>query len=229
VADSNVNQTQPYGALGARGHARLTVVAGRCPEGLSFSVTGPMSIGRGDAEISLGEAPEVSPLHARLSVDAGHVTIEDASSLNGVYLRIRQPVPLRDGDWFRVGREVFRFHYLDDRDRHPMGDGTLFFSSPRRKGTFRIVQVLEGGFAGLSRSWSSDEAVIGRADGNLTVVDDHHMSARHARIYRAENGESYIEDLGSTNGVFVRIKTPTVLSNNDQLFIGSELLRVDVA
>ena len=36
--------------------------------------------------------------------------VEDLGSLNGVYLRITEPVPLIDGMRFRVGNQAIEFH-----------------------------------------------------------------------------------------------------------------------
>jgi pSer/pThr/pTyr-binding forkhead associated (FHA) protein len=45
---------------------------------------------------------------------------------------------------------------------------------------------------------------IGRAEGNIIVADDRYMSPRHARIF-TRGGAYYLRDLGSTNGIYLRI------------------------
>lgn len=47
------------------------------------------------------------------------------------------------------------------------------------------------------------EVVVGRAEPATVVVDDPSLSRRHARFWRADDG-LFVEDLGSTNGTFVR-------------------------
>jgi pSer/pThr/pTyr-binding forkhead associated (FHA) protein len=54
----------------------------------------------------------------------------------------------------------------------------------------RIVQIPEEGL------------LIGRNFGCDLQLEDEFVSARHSRIY-FENGNVFIEDLGSTNGTFV--------------------------
>jgi pSer/pThr/pTyr-binding forkhead associated (FHA) protein len=49
-----------------------------------------------------------------------------------------------------------------------------------------------------------DGADIGRTEGNIIVGDDRYVSPRHARI-QARVGGYYLRDLGSTNGIYVRI------------------------
>ncbi len=47
--------------------------------------------------------------------------------------------------------------------------------------------------------------VIGRGEGcDLVIRDDEYVSPRHARIDQHENGLFTIEDIGSTNGTWIR-------------------------
>ena len=58
------------------------------------------------------ESPTVSRRHARISVAAGGVSLEDLDSKNGTYLRgqsVTTAVVLKDGDEIRVGAVVLRF------------------------------------------------------------------------------------------------------------------------
>jgi len=49
----------------------------------------------------------------------------------------------------------------------------------------------------------TDEMTVGRAPGcGVVLTDDTYVSQLHARIY-AQNGEMFVEDLGSTNGTYV--------------------------
>lgn len=227
---SQARKTQPYSALASSGRLRFTVLSGACPEGISFSVASSRArIGRVDAEILLDEDREVSPHHATVVQSDGHVSVADNNSTNGVYLRIRVPHLLSDGDWFRAGGQYFRFHVILQNETWPSPDGTLFFTSPRRKGTFRVVQMLAGGHQGQAATTSSDELTIGGEGSTIAFTSDAHLSHAHCKIYRAPNGSWMIEDLGSTNGTFVRIRGEAPLAHGDQLFVGSELLRVDLA
>lgn len=229
MANNEGRKTRPYGALVSPGHARLTVVSGLCPEGITFSIGGSSArVGRGDADICFAEDTEVSPQHATLSYQEGRLVVRDDDSLNGVYLRIRGPHVLHDGDWFRVGDQYFRFHPLQGADQYPTRDGTHYFTSPRRKGTFRIQQVLSGGHAGMSSTTSNDELLIGGEGATVAFSADAHLSHRHARVYRASSGSYMIEDTGSVNGTFIRIRGEHALSHGDLVFVGHQLLRVDI-
>ncbi len=221
--------TQPYGALAVPGRLRLVVVSGACPEGLSFSIGAPSaSIGRGKADVALNEATQVSEKHATIKSGDGRASVVDEGSTNGVYVRLRVPHTLHDGDWFRVGAQFFRFHVLKQEESYPSADGTLLFVSPRRKGTFMITQVLAGGQAGQSATTSGDELTIGGEGSTVAFTSDTHLSTKHARVYQAANGAYMLEDLGSTNGTYVRVRGEMPVAHGDYLFVGSELLRVEI-
>ena len=50
----------------------------------------------------------------------------------------------------------------------------------------------------------ADTLDVGRVEGHVIVGEDPYLSPRHVRIAYA-NGKIYLRDLGSTNGVFLRL------------------------
>jgi pSer/pThr/pTyr-binding forkhead associated (FHA) protein len=73
-----------------------------------------------------------------------------------------------------------------------------------------------------------DEVTVGRAAGCGVALEDAFTSQMHARVFR-RNGETWIEDLGSTNGTFVNAKklaTPVPLHPGDRLQVGRTVLEV---
>ncbi|MCB9506076.1 MAG: FHA domain-containing protein [Myxococcales bacterium] len=222
-------KTQPLSPFVTPGHARLVLVAGECPTGLTFGLSGGShDAGREGAPILLSEDTTVSPSHATFAYRGDSLQVSDKGSLNGVYVRVRAPRALEDGDWFRVGGQFFRFHVVDQRDEYPSADGTLHFISPKRAASFRVVQILDGGRTGLSMVASNDELTIGGEGCNVAFTADTHLSARHARISRNSSGGFSIEDTGSTNGTYVRIRGKETLSHGDFVYVGNELLRVEI-
>jgi pSer/pThr/pTyr-binding forkhead associated (FHA) protein len=74
----------------------------------------------------------------------------------------------------------------------------------------------------------ADEITVGRASGCGVALDDAFTSQLHARVFR-RNGETWIEDLGSTNGTYVNAKklaSPVPLHPGDRLQVGRTVLEV---
>jgi len=73
------------------------------------------------------------------------------------------------------------------------------------------------------KTFGADGGTIGRAAGNRWVLAEGYVSSRHAAI-GFSNGAFHIEDLGSTNGVFVNdrkieLNSPCPLTSGDRIFI----------
>jgi hypothetical protein len=74
-----------------------------------------------------------------------------------------------------------------------------------------------------------DEVTVGRAPGcGIVLEEDTFVSQVHARLFR-RGRETYVEDLGSTNGTLVngvRIDEVTRLSRGDQVQFGNTLTEI---
>ena len=57
--------------------------------------------------------------------------------------------------------------------------------------------------------------------------DDKDVSSRHARL-SCKGNVVWIEDLGSSNGTFLRLTAPAFVDNGDQFLIGRQLVRVEL-
>jgi DNA-binding winged helix-turn-helix (wHTH) protein len=72
--------------------------------------------------------------------------------------------------------------------------------------------------------------IIGRDPGSTVWIDSPSVSRRHARLtVEGRSRRVVLEDLGSTNGCFVRgapVDSPVVLSDGDAVTIGSVELKV---
>ena len=69
---------------------------------------------------------------------------------------------------------------------------------------------------------------LGRKPENTIVLTEPFVSGNHAKIY-AKNNNLYVEDLNSTNGVYVnneRIQEKYKLVANDEVKIGSAIFKV---
>lgn len=74
---------------------------------------------------------------------------------------------------------------------------------PRPAALPRQLVVTEGSLQGTTLTLGTSAITIGRAADCTLVIDDEFASGRHARISRQDGGW-VLEDLGSTNGTYVR-------------------------
>lgn len=89
----------------------------------------------------------------------------------------------------------------------------------------RTLEVREGNGA-MHRVTLDAEFSIGRAQGDLVVEDDPFLSGQHLRLLRRW-GQVVVEDLDSTNGVFLAIGEEVELREGDEIRIGGQLFRFE--
>ena len=71
-----------------------------------------------------------------------------------------------------------------------------------------------------------DELTIGKTTDCHLVVEDDFVSRRHARVFRNDR-MLMVEDLGSSNGTFLRVRQPIVLGPGDEILLGTTVLRLE--
>lgn len=209
--------------------AKLVLIKGEGNDGESYALAGnDHRIGREDADIVFDEDPFLSPTHANFFYVAGRLVVKDEDSVNGVYLRIRGAHPIQFDDFFLIGEQVMQVRPVRvDGALTPTDDGTYLYSSPRRPARFELIQILQGGAIGLAHRASSDVVAMGRESNEINFPDDPFISGRHAQV--AMQGDALtLSDLGSKNGTFVRITKETPLEHGDYVFMGQQLLRVEI-
>ena len=96
---------------------------------------------------------------------------------------------------------------LRKKDRAAIGDAELFvLPAPRRPPNAcddHRLEVLVGKDKGLMIHLKASPFRIGSGTDNDLLLDSDVVSAHHAEIRTAANGESWIKDLNSSNGTFV--------------------------
>ncbi len=90
----------------------------------------------------------------------------------------------------------------------------------------RLVLVRHDGLPGASHALDREVTICGRRDGDLLLPEDGSVSPRHAAITFRE-GRIRVEDLGSTSGTFLRLRTPRSLTFGDEIRLGRQLLRLE--
>ncbi len=203
---------------------RLVAVRHDGLPGPTYVVTrAPLNCGRTQGEVLFPDDATVSPRHCRFVTRDEGVFVEDLGSVNGTFLRLRQPRALAPGDEFRVGRQLVR---LEPLPRPPPGDGARPWGSADPGYRARLTQLLEGGGAGEVFPLRLGENQLGREVGHVTFPSDRYVSARHARLDVSEHGV-LLTDVGSSNGTFVKASGQTRLVSGDQVLVGMQLLRVE--
>jgi pSer/pThr/pTyr-binding forkhead associated (FHA) protein len=223
-------RTEFFGAMQAPGKARLILIRGDAgTDGLSYLLQGTEHVaGRKDGQIVFPEDKWMSPRHANFLYRGDRLIVRDEGSKNGVYVRVRGQTPIEPGDAFLVGEQVFRLDRSPADTAGPEPDMTYFYSSPRRPSPFRITQILRGGFDGTVICAKDNQASVGREDCDLNYPEDLYMSGSHARIVASPDGSFTLIDNGSKNGTYLRIRGERELAHGDYLFLGRQLLRVEI-
>lgn len=186
--------------------------------------------GRTQGDILFEHDPWVSPLHASFFYrDDGKLVIRDEGSLNGVFVRVRSPMPVQPGDTFLAGEQVFRLETAPRASDGNDAEGTQFYSSPKRVSPFRVVQILRNGILATQVCARENSLTVGREGCDMNFPNDPYMSTRHARVEQTPQGGFVLLDTGSKNGTYLSIRGERELNHGDYLFIGRELLRVDIS
>jgi hypothetical protein len=98
----------------------------------------------------------------------------------------------------------------------------------RRSGAGGRLKVVEPAEQ-RGRSYEvAEEVTVGRAPGCGVALDDTYVSQLHARLFR-QNGQLFVEDLGSTNGTYVnrkKVTGPLPVRRGDRLQVGRTVLEV---
>lgn len=190
-------------------------------------LSGSNRVGREAGGVFAGDS-YLSPEHAVFEATAGRVTVRDTGSLNGVYRKLRRdaPVEIRPGEIFRMGQEVLRFESISAPA--PSQDGVERLGAPSRGYIGRIALVIGRDTTGNAFPVPEGGLHLGRERGEVVFPEDGYVSGLHCHLSH-EGGKTYLTDLGSSNGTFVRLHGEVPLESGDVLLMGQQLFRVTVA
>lgn len=207
--------------------AKLTLIRGDGEDGVSFMLAGEEHVaGRGDCPICFPEDPFLSPTHANFIYRDDQLVVQDLDSCNGVYLRVTE-AELTAQTTFLVGEQVLSARMATTPADAAEADGTYYSCSMPRPAALEVLQHLRGGIKGAVFRLESAVATVGREGNDIDFPDDPFISGHHAEI-RLSGPSLSITDLGSRNGTFVRINKEQVLRHGDYVFMGQQLLRVEI-
>ena len=165
----------------------------------------------------------LNPRHCAFTVAADGVRVDDLNPINGVYRKIEGSIELQHGDTFRVGQELLYYEDLPEPEVLP--DGTERMGSPNQGYWGRVSVLVETGRACEAMPVVGAEFQIGRERGDLTFPTDGYVSSSHCRVVGDDSGV-YLEDRGSSNGTYLRVRSGTVVPFGSLVLIGQQLFHV---
>ena len=209
---------------------RLVIVHRDGTDGITYNLLGDqIDIGRTEGDL-LFEDPHLAPRHARIVASLTGRVLSPLETRNGVYVRLRGPIDLQDGDYVLMGKQVLRFETVSEPERNvrpAIEHGVVVFGTPVRPPWARFRQITPAGVGRDVYHLARPDIVLGREIGDIIFSEDEFMSRRHAQVsYR--NGRGHLEDLGSSNGTFLRLRGPHGLASGDLIRLGDELLRFEI-
>lgn len=189
-----------------------------------------MNVGRAKSSADFPGLSSMAVRHMKFSYSRTSLMVEDLGSLNGVFVRLTQPVELVEGMRFRVGGQRIEFLRAEPFDQvEPLvsDDGEAFCGGDLSP--LAYLDLIRGnGKPGLRFPITKPgTTIIGRegAAVDLALTGDNAVSGSHAQI-RHEEGKFYLEDLKSRNGTFVQILDSYVVKSGDVFLAGQVLFRV---
>jgi len=136
-------------------------------------------------------------------------------------------VQLTAGAVVLVGEQVLSVYPAGQPDDVPDAEGTYYSASIVRPASLEVRQNLRGGQTGWVFRPDGEVVTLGREGNDINFPDDPFISGHHAEL-RLAGGVLSVTDLGSRNGTFVRIDGERVLKHGDYVFMGQQLLRVEI-
>lgn len=214
------------------GLAHVVLVGRDGEEGEQYTMHRPtLEIGRTHGDMRFPDDRFMSPAHARLEREGAAFRIVDLSSQNGVFLRIRGHAAVYPGDLFMVGHQVLRLENVTEsvQEHAPAPDGTRYFGTPLKPAWGKLTLVGRGAVPGDVYFLRGAKVVFGREQGDILFPHDPFVSREHARLRLELHGHQmsvFLEDLGSANGTYVRVRGSTDIRPRDTFRIGDQILRL---
>ncbi len=187
-----------------------------------------LTIGRLDGDVRFPADPQMAEVHAKFAVDRGQLYVEDMSGGKGVFVRLIATYTLLNGDVIMMGRQVFQFREKTEAmaAAAATGTGIIEISSMIKEPVAEFVAVTPQGVDENSKFPLLDQEVTwGRNRGTYIFPEDGFMSRAHSKVY--QRGENFfLEDVGSRNGTFIKVRGKAPVPAGATVLIGGQLLRV---
>ena len=193
---------------------------------VEYELKDRLTIGRTQGDRTFPADASMSPINAAVSIENGQVFVENLSAEKRVFVRLISAYTLGERDVIMMGKQLFEYREVADA----MSLGTTIGISLANLGAMLKTSVAEFVHMSSGKSTGSypldeDEITFGRTNGKYIFPEDRVLSRTHAKVYyRGEN--FFLEDMGSRNGTFIRVKEKTPIPIGSSILIGQQLLRL---
>ena len=209
---------------GATGHVKFSLARVQADGNLerqTYLLDRPGMTAGNSGDIALND-PSLSAQHVRFTQFSDQLFVEDLGSAGGVFTRLRAEHVLQEGDVFQIGQQWFRFTLATAN----VDQTALYRPEPAAKKVHPVLIRMNEAEKEIARyDLPETEVLLGRSRGTYSFPEDPYLSSRHAKLtYR--DGKHYLEDMGSTNGTYLRIRKRAFAQEGDTLLIGKQCFRV---
>jgi len=184
--------------------------------------SGSIVVGRDSGDWIIDDQ-SLSPRHAMLTVHGSTLQVNDLNSLNGVYQKVLEPTLLKGGEYLLIGTTYMRFEVVTAPDDFAV---RMYVGSKDAYPVATLTMILSGCRDGEVHPVNSLPFELGRESGDLMLPGDRFLSHTHCRLVALGSGIG-IEDSGSTNGTFIKIREKSMLQHGDWLYMGRYLFKVE--
>jgi class 3 adenylate cyclase len=188
-----------------------------------------LEVGRLRGDCQFPDDDKMAPLHARFTMKQNQLFVEDVSGVSSVFIGLIATYTLKDGDIVRMGEQMFRFREKTEAVANAAARGTtiLDLSSTLDEPVAELVFVGPDFLDTPARlPLNEEEVTFGRSRGTYVFPEDPFMSRAHAKVYH--RGEDFfVEDLGSRNGTFLKVRGEAPIPNGCTVLVGSQVFRID--
>lgn len=188
-----------------------------------------LEVGRLRGDVQFPDDEKMAPLHARFSMEKDQLFVEDISGVSSVFIGLIATYTMRDGDIIRMGEQVFRFREKTEAVAGAAARGTTILElnsnmdEPPAELIFLGPDFLD---TPARLPLNEEEISFGRSRGTYVFPEDPFMSRAHCKIYH--RGEDFfVEDLGSRNGTFIKVRGKAPVPVGATVLVGSQVLKVD--
>lgn len=216
----------PDATVDALAQAKRFVVRLLLPDGDRRTVevgTRPVPLGSALDHLGVTGDPRIAALEGHLYVDEDVLWVEPTADGTGLYRRLRGEEPLVPGDVVLMGDVAAVFTNVPPSP--PVDGDRMVLGGTANTPCGRLAFLRRDGTPGPLHDLPAGKTIVGRTDGHLNFPNDSRLSRRHARFFASDRGVT-VEDLGSRNGTYVRVRERTQIETGDALRIGAAGLQI---